>query len=82
MKGTQMPPVHAENHVANSGNTAYGVDVIEWQSKKLQILTFCGDKSCHFAFANKVKWTTLWKKYLLYFVGRWNSNIQVFTGPT
>ena len=27
-KVTQMPPVHAANLVANSGNTAYGVDVI------------------------------------------------------
>ena len=30
MKVTQMPPVHAANLVVNSGNTAYGVDVIEW----------------------------------------------------
>ena len=28
MKVIQMPPVHAANLVANSGNTAYGVDVI------------------------------------------------------
>ena len=28
MKVTQMPPVRAANLVANSGNTAYGVDVI------------------------------------------------------
>ena len=28
MKVTQMPPIHAANLVANSGNTAYGVDVI------------------------------------------------------
>ena len=28
MKVTQMPPVHAAHLVANSGNTAYGVDVI------------------------------------------------------
>ena len=28
MKLTQMPPVHAENLVANNGNTAYGVDII------------------------------------------------------
>ena len=28
MKVTQMSPVHAANLVANSGNTAYGVDVI------------------------------------------------------
>ena len=28
MKVTQMPPVHAANLAANSGNTAYGVDVI------------------------------------------------------
>ena len=27
IKVTQMPPVHAANMVANSGNTAYGVDV-------------------------------------------------------
>ena len=30
MKVTQMPPVHAANLVANRGNTAYGVDVIEY----------------------------------------------------
>ena len=29
MKVTQMPPVHAANLVANNGNTAYGVGVIE-----------------------------------------------------
>ena len=29
MKVTQMPPVHAANLVASSGNTAYGVDVID-----------------------------------------------------
>ena len=29
MKVTQMPPVHAANLAANSGNTAYGVDVIK-----------------------------------------------------
>ena len=28
MKVIQMPPVHEGNLVANSGNTAYGVDVI------------------------------------------------------
>ena len=28
MNVTQMPPVHAANLVAKSGNTAYGVDVI------------------------------------------------------
>ena len=28
MKVTKMPPVHAANLVANSGNAAYGVDVI------------------------------------------------------
>ena len=28
MKVTQMPPVHAANLVTNSGNTAFGVDVI------------------------------------------------------
>ena len=28
MKVTQMPPLHAANLVADSGNTAYGVDVI------------------------------------------------------
>ena len=29
MKVTQMPLVHAANLAANSGNTAYGVDVIK-----------------------------------------------------
>ena len=33
MKVTQMPPVHAANLVANSGNTAYGVEVIVWSLK-------------------------------------------------
>ena len=28
MKETQMPPLHAVNLVANSGNTAYGVESI------------------------------------------------------
>ena len=28
MKVTQMPPVHAASPVANTGNAAYGVDVI------------------------------------------------------
>ena len=32
MKVTQMPPVHAANLVANSGNTAYGVDIIPSQT--------------------------------------------------
>ena len=31
-KVTQVTPVHAANLVANSGNTAYGVDVIQWLS--------------------------------------------------
>ena len=30
MKVTQMPPVHSANLVANSGNTAYEVDVIRY----------------------------------------------------
>ena len=29
MKVTQMTPVHAANLVANSGNTAYGVESIQ-----------------------------------------------------
>ena len=29
MEVTQMPPVHAAKLVANSGNTAYGVDVVD-----------------------------------------------------
>ena len=29
MKVTQMPPVHAANLVANSGNIAYGVGLIQ-----------------------------------------------------
>ena len=55
LKLTQMPPVHAANLVTNSGNTAYGVDVIEdptpvdkiynsstgvWASDELQRLDF------------------------------------------
>ena len=38
MKVTQMPPVHAANLVANSGNTAYRVDVIKYQSSYGTIL--------------------------------------------
>ena len=34
MKVIQMPPVHAANLVANSGNTIYGVDVIEIHLKR------------------------------------------------
>ena len=30
MKETRMPPVKAANLVANSGNTIYGVGVIQW----------------------------------------------------
>ena len=39
MKVTQMPPVHAANLVATSGNTAYRVDVIvmDLQGKPLNI---------------------------------------------
>ena len=33
-----MPPVHAANLVANSGNTAYGVDVIEYWHWPLVLL--------------------------------------------
>ena len=35
MKVTQMPPVHAANLVANSGNTAYGVDVIMFKHNSI-----------------------------------------------
>ena len=31
MKVIQMPPVHAANLAANSGNTAYGADVIGYE---------------------------------------------------
>ena len=41
MKVTQSPQVHAANLVANSGNTPYGVDVIDfnkpWNSSNLLI---------------------------------------------
>ena len=36
IKVTQMPPVHAANLAANSGNTAYAIDVIF--SKTTQIV--------------------------------------------
>ena len=36
MKVTQMPPVHAANLVANSGNAAFGADVIGmWNSARM-----------------------------------------------
>ena len=41
MNMTQIPPVHAANLVANSGNTPYGVYVIDfdkpWKSSSLLI---------------------------------------------
>ena len=42
MKVTQMPPVHAANLVANSGNTAYGVDVILYDLTMLHLLRHNG----------------------------------------
>ena len=30
MKVTQIPPVHTANLVVNSGNTPYGVDVVDF----------------------------------------------------
>ena len=46
MKVTQMPPVHAANPVANSGNTAYGVDVIDNNAALVEIMAWRrkGDK--------------------------------------
>ena len=38
MKVTQIPPVHAVNLVANSDNTAYGVDVILFPTNVRPIL--------------------------------------------
>ena len=46
-KVTQMPPVHAANLVANSGNTAYGVDVITWQGTRIVAPTTA---SCYFFY--------------------------------
>ena len=49
MKETQMPPVHAANLVANIGNTAYGVDVIEmviYESKMIRMLKFIMNTPC------------------------------------
>ena len=41
MKETKITPVHAANLVANSGNTPYGVDVLDfnkpWKSSSLLI---------------------------------------------
>ena len=37
MKVTQMPPWHAANLVANSGNASYGVDVI---NNDINLLSF------------------------------------------
>ena len=44
MKVTQITPVHAANLVANSGNTAYGVDVIVvtvWASSRAVVCQTC-----------------------------------------
>ena len=42
MKETQMPPVHAVNLVANSGNTACRVESIDILSSSCEIdLTYC-----------------------------------------
>ena len=38
MKVTQMPPVNAAKLVANSGNTAYGVDVIAYFTLPLLVM--------------------------------------------
>ena len=35
MKVTQMPPIHAATLVANSGNTAYGVDAWDFYSSDI-----------------------------------------------
>ena len=41
MKVTQMPPVHTANLVANSGNTAYGADVIQaFSFKEMALILF------------------------------------------
>ena len=50
MKVTQMPPVHAANLVAKSGNTVYEVDVIEmviYESKMIQILKFINEHTSY-----------------------------------
>ena len=39
MKVLQMPPVHAANLVANSGNTAYGVGVIARTTRQMKMLS-------------------------------------------
>ena len=40
MKETQMPPAHAANLVANSGNALYGVLVITCQQHSYGFLNF------------------------------------------
>ena len=42
MKETQVPPVHAANLVANSGNTAYGVEGINAALEDTECIIFCG----------------------------------------
>ena len=67
MKVTQMPPVHAANLVANSGNTAYGVDVILWL-----LMAWCCKESGHQhpwyrSSLSGTKWLTFckWQVHLL-----------------
>ena len=55
MKVTQMHPVHASNLVANSGNTAYGVDIIlpltqielSWDWHMISDIVWLGGKFLH-----------------------------------
>ena len=61
MKVTQMPPVHVANLVANSGNIAYGVDVISLQSTIGTIEKFPGTQNISisngFSLIKLPKWT-------------------------
>ena len=54
MKVTKLPPVHAANLVANSGNTAYGADLIVMslqgrKQTKWGTMLMCEDRlfDCH-----------------------------------
>ena len=68
MKVTQMPPVHAANLVANSGNTAYRVDVIAPDCLLGGLFThlFVLQSFTYKPHEFRVLFTSLWKRHQPY----------------
>ena len=77
MKVTQIPPVHSANLVANSGNTAYGVDVIGPTIPEIwQIKCSTGENAFEINFTKK---TPLNKKFLTEFLQNLKTNEDIPT---